>query len=58
MGHFIKKGPLRGMNTPSRRSVLGSEVVGCGKGVVYLASLGRLTDIGLWLGKACYPCNR
>ena len=33
-------------------------VVGCGEGVVYLASLGRSTDIGLQLGKACYPCSR
>ena len=28
-------------------------MVGCGEGV-YLASLGRPTDIGLQLGKACY----
>ena len=28
------------------------------KGVVYLTSLGRPIDIGLQLGKACYPCNR
>ena len=33
-------------------------VVGCGEGVVYLASPGCPTDIGLQLGKACYPCNR
>ena len=33
-------------------------VVGCGKSVVYFASLGRLTDIGLQLDKACYPCSR
>ena len=33
-------------------------VVGWCKGVVYLTSLGRPTDIGLQLGKACYPCNR
>ena len=33
-------------------------VVGCGEGVVYLASLGHPTDIGLQLGKACYPCSR
>ena len=31
-------------------------VVGCGKGVVYLTSPGGSpTDIGLQLGKACYP---
>ena len=33
-------------------------VVGCGEGVVYLTSLGRPADIGLQLGKACYPCSR
>ena len=27
------------------------------EGVVYLTSLGRPTDIGLQLGKACYPCS-
>ena len=30
----------------------------CREGVVYLASPGRPTDIGLQLGKACYPCSR
>ena len=30
-------------------------VVGWGKDVVYLVSPGQLTDIGLQLGKACYP---
>ena len=33
-------------------------VVGRGKDVVYLASSGRPTDIGLQLGKAYYPCSR
>ena len=33
-------------------------VVGSGNGVVYLASPGRPTEIGLQLGKACYPCSR
>ena len=33
-------------------------VVGCGEGVVYLTSSGRPTDIGLQLGRACYPCSR
>ena len=28
------------------------------EGVVYLKSPGRPTDIGLQLGKACYPCSR
>ena len=32
--------------------------VGCGEGVVYLASPGRPTDIGLQLGKACYLYSR
>ena len=32
--------------------------VGCGEGVVYLTSPGHPTDIGLQLGKACYPCSR
>ena len=29
-----------------------------GEGVVYLTSPGSPTDIGLQLGKACYPCSR
>ena len=28
------------------------------EGVMYLASLGHPNDIGLKLGKACYPCSR
>ena len=32
-------------------------VVGWCKGAVYLTSPGRPTDIGLQLGKACYPCS-
>ena len=32
-------------------------VVGWCKGAVYLSSPGRPTDIGLQLGKACYPCS-
>ena len=32
-------------------------VVGWCKGAVYLRSPGRPTDIGLQLGKACYPCS-
>ena len=32
-------------------------VVGWCEGAVYLTSLGRPTDIGLELGKACYPCS-
>ena len=31
---------------------------GWGEGVVYLTSPGRPTDIGLKLGKVCYPCSR
>ena len=34
------------------------EVVGWCEGVMYLMSPGRPTDIGLQLGKACYPCSR
>ena len=33
-------------------------VVGWCEGVMYLMSPGRPTDIGLQLGKACYPCSR
>ena len=33
------------------------EVVGWCEGAVYLTSLGRPTDIGLQLGKACYSCS-
>ena len=33
-------------------------VAGWCEGVVYLTSPGRPTDIGLQLGKACYPCSR
>ena len=32
-------------------------VVGWCEGAVYLTSLGHPTDIGLQLGKACYPCS-
>ena len=32
-------------------------VVGWCEGAVYLTSPGRPTDIGLQLGKACYPCK-
>ena len=31
--------------------------IGWCEGAVYLISLGRPTDIGLQLGKACYPCS-
>ena len=37
------------------RRIMG--VVGWCEGAVYLTSLGRPTDIGLQLGKACYPCS-
>ena len=33
-------------------------VVRYGEGVVYLSSPGHPIDIGLQLGKACYPCSR
>ena len=32
-------------------------LVGWCEGAVYLTSPGRPTDIGLQLGKACYPCS-
>ena len=32
-------------------------VVGWCEGAMYLTSPGRPTDIGLQLGKACYPCS-
>ena len=32
-------------------------VVGWCEGAVKFTSLGRPTDIGLQLGKACYPCS-
>ena len=35
----------------------GKGVVGWCEGAVYLRSPGRPTDIGLQLGKACYPCS-
>ena len=37
--------------------VINPGVVGWCEGAVYLTSLGRPTDIGLQLGKACYPCS-
>ena len=37
-------------------SKLRGVVVWC-EDAVYLTSLGRPTDIGLQLGKACYPCS-
>ena len=38
-------------------SKLPQRVVGWCEGAVYLRSPGRPTDIGLQLGKACYPCS-
>ena len=56
------------LDAPSRRSRVqplprsatffrGEGVVGWCEGAVYLTSLGRPADIGLQLGKACYPCS-
>ena len=42
-------------NVDSNQTARG--VVGWCEGAVYLTSLGRPTDIGLQLGKACYPCS-
>ena len=39
------------------KPIFGSGVVGWCEGAVYLTSPGRPTDIGLQLGKACYPCS-
>ena len=36
---------------------LDQEVVGWCEGAVYFTSPGHPTDIGLQLGKACYPCS-
>ena len=33
-------------------------MVGWCEGVLYLTAPGRPIDIGLQLGKACYPCSR
>ena len=33
-------------------------MVGWCEGVLYLRAPGRPIDIGLQLGKACYPCSR
>ena len=43
----------------ARRQVItiAQGVVGWCEGAVYLRSPGRPTDIGLQLGKACYPCS-
>ena len=35
-----------------------TQLVGWGKGVVYLTPQGHPTDIGLQLGKDCNPCSR
>ena len=35
-----------------------SGVVGWCKGVMHFMYAGHPTDIGLQLGKACYPCRR
>ena len=43
---------LLSVNIVSKRRPLGW----C-EGAVYLTSPGRPTDIGLQLGKACYPCS-
>ena len=43
---------------PLRDVYISVGVVGSGSGVVYLTSPGRPTEIGLQLGKACYPCSR
>ena len=44
--------------TLSARFLEKQGVVGWCEGVMYLMSPGRPADIGLQLGKACYPCSR
>ena len=39
-------------------SVICLGMVGWCEGVLYLRAPGRPIDIGLQLGKACYPCSR
>ena len=39
------------------RSIYSWGVVGWCEGAVYLTSPGCPADIGLQLGKACYPCS-
>ena len=51
---YLDGGPLMWM-MPLYLHVKG--VVGWCKGAVYLSSPGRPTDIGLQLGKTCYPCS-
>ena len=48
-------GEIRKQITDSSYVSLG--VVGWCEGVMYLMSPGRPADIGLQLGKACYPCS-
>ena len=66
--HILIEAPVTfapaGAMTPSAEFLLyqnipylNSGVVGWCEGAVYLTSLGRPTDIGLQLGKACYPCS-
>ena len=38
-------------------TIIQKGVVGWCEDAVYLTSLGRPTDIGLQLGKTCYPCS-
>ena len=57
------KRPIIAKRSLSTKKVLyaiffsGEGVVGWCEGAVYLTSLGRPADIGLQLGKACYPCS-
>ena len=59
IGYFPNDiGPVRGPVVFYCVVLLILGVVGCVEGVVYLITLGRLTEISLQLGKACYPCSR
>ena len=46
--------------TSSTKQAYNSAMLGArtGKVIVYLTSPGRPTNIGLQLGKACYPCSK
>ena len=52
-----KFGNIRNHTFDLKVKVMNLELL-CGEGVLYLTSPGHPTDIGLQLGKACYPCSR
>ena len=59
--HSLLRANYSGVSANRKRpssSTLNLGVVGWCEGVMYLMSPGRPADIGLQLGKACYPCSR